>query len=446
MRQKLYGLQMKEQELLSKYTEKNFLVQETRRQIKSAEALLHKEVPTRAEVTKGLNGAYEQTKNALVAEQANYAGLQTRSQALAATLTGIHKEILAFNDNEEKIAQLQREKEIKEANYKEYTKKLEQARIDSALETEKISNISIAQAATSPLKPSGPNGGTNLALGFLAAAFGAVGLSFMAESLDHSLKRPEDVEKRLQLPLLTTIPYLVEDGISAEPAADGALTIVPDARMRCGLLGEAGESYETLCHRLISEKGGASKTPQVIGVISCHYGEGVSTVAANLAACLATRSNERVLFVETNLMSPSAHTTFGINRTPGLTDIVAERSDFSASIKPSGRSNLDVIPSGLGDVTMSQLAESKEFSEMLDLSRSEYSYVVFDLPPVFKSHSALRLAGQTDGVVLVVGAEGVSWQIAQKAKERLQQANARVIGVVLNKRAYHIPEWLYRRL
>jgi capsular exopolysaccharide synthesis family protein len=323
---------------------------------------------------------------------------------------------------------------------------MEQDRIDTALDKQKISNISVAQGATSPLKPASPRAGLNLALGFVFASFGAIGLGFLAENMDHSFKRPKDVEEKLRLPLLTTVPFLSENGFSKSHAKGGTPALLPDVRMSCGMLGEAGESYETLCHRLLSGNGGTAKGPQVIGVIGSRYGEGVSTVAANLATCLASRSNERVLLVEADLQSPSVHKTFGIQDSPGLTDIVAEKIDFAVCIKPSNRPNLDVIPSGQGNLTLSQLADSKEFSEMLDILRSEYSFVIFDLPPIFKSNSALSLAGQTDGVVLVVGAEGISWQVGQKAIKRLAETNAKVLGVALNKRFYHIPEWLHRKL
>jgi capsular exopolysaccharide synthesis family protein len=442
MRADLYKLQLKEQDLLSKYTEKNFLVQQTRREIRNAQTLLAKEGPATKHVTTGVNNTYAQTEMALVSEEAKSAALQKKTQALGLTLAEVRNEVQAFNENEVQVARVQREKEILEASYREYSKKMEQARIDSALETEKISNISVAQAATFPVQPTSPRPGVNLALAFMLATFGGVGLAFMSERLDNSLKRPEEVEAKLHLPLLTTVPYL--DDIPSSHSDETAL--IPHAQTRCGLFGEAGECYENLCHQLVSNNAAISGVPQVIGVISCHHGEGASTVATNLAAALARKTDERVLFVEANMLTPSAHLTFGMVQNPGLTDVIRDHQDFSISIRSSNRANLDVITSGQGDITVSQLAESKELSEMLDIFKTEYSYVIFDLPPIFKSQPAIQLANKTDGVVLVVGAEGVSWQVAEKAKEKLIQAKVRVIGVVLNKRIYHIPDWLYRKL
>jgi capsular exopolysaccharide synthesis family protein len=443
MRQKLYELQLKEQELLSKYMEKNFLVQEVRRQIANAQALLNQETPTRAQVTKGINTNHQQVKLALVNEESNLAALQAKSESLGRHLASTQEELKNLNENEIQVARLQRDLEIQEANYRKYADKLEQARIDSALETGKISNISIAQAATYPLKPVRPRKGLNLALGLMLGTFGAIGLAFMAEYTDHSFKRPEDVEKQLQMPVLATIPRLEENGVRTVPSVRSSLPILmPENPVTCEVMGEAGEGYEALCDCLLK----AENPPRLIGVTSCRSGEGVSSVAANLATTLARKGNARVLLVEANLMRPSAHHIFGIAHSPGLTDVLLDGSGDLTAITNAHTRNLDVITSGQGGLSFSQLADSREFADLLHLWRNEYSFVVFDLPPIFKGKSAHKLANLVEGLILVVGAEGVSWEVAQRAKGELSQTKVNVLGVVLNKRCYHIPQWLYRTL
>ncbi len=445
MRQKLYELQLKEQDLLSKFTEKNFLVQETRRQIRDAEALYKREPSTRAQLTRGLNAVHEQAKMSLAAEQANNAALQTRAQALSVILASVNSELRDFNVKETQIAQLQREREILDASYREYSKKMEQARIDTALETEKISNISVAQAATHPIDHSSPRTGLNLALGCLLGTFGAVGMAYWAEGSDQSFRRIEDVEARLHMPLLAAVPLLNGNRNGLPSQAQGMLPAAGSLDASGAVEGTEECCFEILAHRLLANNGEWTDS-KVIGVISCYSGEGVSSVASRLAQCLAGRTNERVLFVEANLVTPSAHTRFGIQDTPGLTEVMARKSDFSASIQCSNCSNLEIITAGQGGLTVSQLADSKEFSELLQVVRGEYSSVIIDLPPVFKSISALRLASQLDGIILVVGAEGVSWKVAQEAKDLLTQAKTKVMGVVLNKQQNHIPDWLNQTL
>jgi capsular exopolysaccharide synthesis family protein len=430
LQQRLHDLRLKEQDLLTKYTEKNHLVKEMRRQIGEIEALLNREGATHRQVT----------QLALLIEKATIAELQARAGAIKQELTVAQNNLKGLNDAEVLMAQKQREIDLLATNYRNYSEKLEQVRIDHALNLEKISNISVVQAATYPVKPVRPHKPLNLALGLFLGTFGAIALAFAAEYTDHSFKRPEDVEKKLHTPVLATIPLLAENGMAKDRR--NLPLLVPETRISCGVLGEAGECYEALCDRLLR----AEAPPRLIGVTSCRSGEGVSSVAANIAKTLARKGNERVLFVEANLMRPSAHQAFGVESTPGLTDIVLEGEGNITSIKNAHTRNLDVIPSGQGGISLSQLAESKEFADLLSLWRNEYSFVVFDLPAIFKGTSTLRLASLVEGVVLVVGAEGVSSEVAQRAMAELARARVNVLGVVLNKRCFHIPDWLYHKL
>jgi uncharacterized protein involved in exopolysaccharide biosynthesis/Mrp family chromosome partitioning ATPase len=445
MRQKLYDLQLKEQDLLSRYTEKNFSVQEVHRQIQHAKEILGKEQPMKAQVTKALNTTREQTRQALAKEEANYASYQAKTTALNITLANLREELKGMNKSEMEILRLQREQEIKEANYREYSKKVEQARMDNALETRKISNISIVQAATYSARPDSPRKGRNLALGFAFASFGAIGLAFLLENLDHSFKRPEDVEKQLDLPVLAAIPLLSSGGVSSESAKLTPPMLIPESGGGSETLDEVGEGYEKLCDCLVQQE--PQEGQHLLAVTSCHNGEGVSMVAANLAAALARKANQRVLLVEANPYRPSAHLTFGLNNSPGLTDpMPAEEGGNTGRIKRAYDIKLDVLPSGQGGITLARLVDSQEFQEQLSLWKSEYSFVVFDLPPIFKSNSVLRLASQVDGVILVLEAESVSWEVARRAKRLLSQHKAKLVGVVLNKRKFHIPPWIYRNL
>lgn len=207
MRARLYDLQLKEQELLSRFTENNNQVQEVRRQIAEAQALLDKEERTRIQTTRGLNEAHKQVKLSLVTEEATLSSLGAKAMEQRAQLTSSRGEFKAINDSEIRLAQAQREKDIQEINYRKYYEKLEQARTDNALEMEKISNISVVQAATYPVKPVRPKKALNLALGLFLGIFGALGLAFFSEYMAQDLSTPESAEKRLSIPVLVTVKY-----------------------------------------------------------------------------------------------------------------------------------------------------------------------------------------------------------------------------------------------
>jgi len=220
MRDRLYVLQIKEQDLLSKFTENSKPVQEIRRQISEAQALLDQEERTRTQVTKGLNEAYKQTQLALLAEKATVSSLQSKLKKLQTQWRSVLGELTAINNNETQLGQVQREVALQEVSYRKYLEKLEEARVDHALEVGKISNISVVQSPTYPMKPIWPVKSLILGLGFLLGIMGGVVIAFCFEFVDHSFKKPEDIEKRLKLPTLAAIPHLSIHEVSKKTEKD----------------------------------------------------------------------------------------------------------------------------------------------------------------------------------------------------------------------------------
>jgi len=150
----------------------------------------------------------------LLAERAILSSLKAKVETQKKQLVDARAELRTLNESEVKLIQLTREISIQETNYRKYSENLEQARIDHAMEADKISNISVVQPATLPMKPIRPRKLLNLALGFFLGIFGAIGLAFFSEYLDHSIKTPEEVEEKLQLPSFVSIPYVRTNMVS----------------------------------------------------------------------------------------------------------------------------------------------------------------------------------------------------------------------------------------
>jgi uncharacterized protein involved in exopolysaccharide biosynthesis len=211
IRSKVYDLKLKEQELLSKYTETSIPVQEVRRQIAEAQAQLAKEEPSRTEVTTGINTTHQQLELALFSEMAALSSLEAKARVVNMQLSAARKEVNGINETELRLVTLQRELALQDTKYRKYSENREQARIDQAMETTKISNITVVQQATASAEPVKSRKGLNLALGFFLGIFGGLGLAFVSEYLDHSIRTPEDVEGELKLQLLASIPYLKKE-------------------------------------------------------------------------------------------------------------------------------------------------------------------------------------------------------------------------------------------
>ena len=442
MRKQVYALEIKEQKLLSTFTENSIPVQEIRRQIKQGKALLSK-AQQQNQVTTGINENYQKIQLALLTENGHLASLQARAAAIVSQLKSAGVELEGLNDAEMRFEQLDRDLATGRSNYLKYSDSLEQARIDEALDMQRISNISIVEPATYSIKPVRPKTLLDLALGFFLGIFGALGLAFFSEFQDHSIKKPEDVNNRLNLPMLAALPMVFPEKASDGLVLAGQSPIQAEIGSEL-LLGGNGNSAAMgdllrLCAR------GPSDAPGATALVGCHAGEGVSTAAALLGRQLAQLGEGRVLLVDANSVGPCQHLKFGARLSPGLADFGSNGRPVLSCIQSSEVENLDILTAGNGGQDLSSNV-IKAFSEALAAIRREYSFIICDLPPVREHSPAMRIAALMDGVVLVVEAEKTRWEVANKVREALVQADSNVLGVILNKRRFHIPEWLYKTL
>ncbi len=417
IRKKLNALAIEEEELLSKFQPENSRVQKLRDQIAKLTELLDSAI--REELS---SATYSETLH-----------LRTLEAKLGSVTRGAGTERTkrdALINVEARMSQLEREIAIDGANYREYSQKLEQARIGIALERERISNISVVQEPTLPADPFSPQKALNLALGLLIALFGGIGVAFVAEYFDHLIRMPADVDAKLGLRTLVTIPLLSQEAVAPIVHADaaglprtggpreGATRVSKDWIVHQ----DAKSFYDVLQSRMFVYGNGNLGPPGVIAVTSCYRGEGVSVVASNLAAMLADTLLGPVLLVDARAAQ----------------DYVAEQSlSFNTNVlkaneEPKTR-QLDVHRPR--DVQ----------SAFLEL-KNVYRFIVIDAPAALKDMTALRLAGHVDGVVLVIESGRVRWEVAKQTVDLLKQANANVLGVVLNKRRFYLPNWLYQRL
>jgi len=450
MRNRLYELQLQEQDLLSKFEPTSRQVQEVRRQIAEAQTLLDQENKQRAQLTKGVNTTYQQMQSEFLSEQANLSSLKTEVQVLNKQLAEAQAELKTLNDAEVRITRLEREMAIQEENYRKYSENLEQARIDDALEARKISNISVVQPAILSTRPVGPKRLLHMFLGLGLGIFGATGLAFFSEYLDHSIKTPEEVQERLQLPTLASIPlvsinrsFLIANlRKKAKPSSE----VVNKASGQWKMPANLKDHYEALTEQLLLHHAGSAEVPRTLAIMGCYRGEGTSTVAANLATMLAQHGGGNILIIDADISHPSVHQIFKTRLSPGLADILANGKSNGDTILPSPVHNLHILPAGFKNINLSEMLNSNEFTKLLNSLKGRYSLVLIDMQAISETSSAIRLASLCDGVILVVEAERLRWEVAQRTKEQLIDSNANILGVVINKRQFHIPNWLYRTL
>lgn len=202
---------------------------------------------------------------------------------------------------------------------------------------------------------------------------------------------------------------------------------------------------------------GAGDAPGTLGLTSCYRREGVSMLAAQLACEAAAtrrgvcadaiprhRRGHRVLLVDANLCCPSVHRTFGLDAAPGLADCLASGEEPAACLRSVGKEGLCVLTAGDPGKADVGLYHSAGLDQLIKSLKAEFDLVVFDLPAIGETRSAIRLASLLDGVVLVVEAERVRSAVARRITGQLGRANVRLMGAVLNKQEQYGPEWLRR--
>lgn len=192
MREQLYALQLRQQELRSTHTDDHPSVKQIETQIAAAKAILDAEDGDRTEVTTAPNRVYEAIELEQIQKELILESVRAKNAIVEKQLRQAEAALQTLNDNEITIARLQREVDIQDSNYRKYASDTEQARIDSSLEAAQLSNISLAQAATLELYPAAPNVKLNLLLGFIASISASVGLALACESR-HRWKSPRRI-------------------------------------------------------------------------------------------------------------------------------------------------------------------------------------------------------------------------------------------------------------
>lgn len=208
----------------------------------------------------------------------------------------------------------------------------------------------------------------------------------------------------------------------AEPRQE-ALTTVLDPT------GGASEDYRTLRTSLLYSL--VDAPPKAIVITSPGPGEGKSTTCANLGVVLA-QAGKRTLIVDCDLRKPRMHQLFGIRNLQGLVNVLVGERSLEEVARDAAVPDLKVVTSGPIPPNPSELLGSRRFSELLDLARQDFDYLLLDTPPVEAVSDATILAGQTDGTLLVFNARNTRKGAVRQSVHSLQTVGAKVLGTVMN--------------
>lgn len=197
MRAQLYALELKEQELLAKYTESHPELRQLREQLTRSRTVLANGDRSMAQLTTAPSRTNEQAQLSLLEREPALAACQVKVRVLGEQLAQVRSKLTTLNESDSRVGKLTREVALQDASYRKYFENLEQATIDEALQLERISNIRVVQPASYELKPVRPRRLLVLALGMLVGSLGGAGLALMADARDEPHQAPVDLSRGL---------------------------------------------------------------------------------------------------------------------------------------------------------------------------------------------------------------------------------------------------------
>jgi Mrp family chromosome partitioning ATPase len=177
-------------------------------------------------------------------------------------------------------------------------------------------------------------------------------------------------------------------------------------------------------------------------VVGTARGDGASTAAFNFAASLARDTDTQVVLINADLRATSS--SMPPPNPPGTPGLVSLAHCEMHPPVPAGRGNLHILPSGRGYADPALLFQSRRFDSFMVHLAQQFDYIVIDGPPLDEAPESIALSAKVDGVILVIDAQHTRRKIALRAKKRIEEVGGRLIGLVLNRRKYYVPRWLYK--
>jgi tyrosine-protein kinase Etk/Wzc len=369
--------------------------------------------------------------------------LQPKVAALKKIVDDYNRQLETLPEKSLKLARLERTARVDERLYLMMQEKFEESRIT---EVGQLGNVRVIDTAKPPKSPIRPRKKLNLLLGAIIGLGLGVGLIFLIEYIDNSVRTIEDLE-RMGLTVLGSIPRIkTEEAVKrmkVMPGVNGGQNGAAhvhgtnwDAKKIAARLithfapkSPISEAYRTFRTNIQYTK--LDKPLKAILLTSPGPGEGKSTSVANLAITMA-QMNSRVLLIDTDLRRPVLHSIFKLDKKIGLTNVLVGRSALDEAVQRTEIENLSVLTSGPLPPNPSEMLGSSAMRHTLEEIKRSYDMAIFDSPPIIAVTDAAVLGSIMDGIIIVINSGQTDRHAAVRAVSLLSNVKTRLLGALLN--------------
>jgi capsular exopolysaccharide synthesis family protein len=317
------------------------------------------------------------------------------------------------------------------------------------------SSIRIVDKALVPGGPYSPNTRRSLMMALLLGLIGGLGLIFLVEFLDNSVKGPEDVEKLVGLPSLGVIPFLSPDATkkryssgkygysyrsdyrkSYGDGSSGESDQPPPEKRQIELINHLypkfsiSEDYRTVRTSILFSH--ADTAPKVISFTSSMPQEGKTSTVANLAVAFA-QLESRILVVDGDLRKPRMHKVFNSRNTIGLAGYLTGKVGLEEIVQKTSIERIWLVPSGPHPPNPSELLNSKRMKELIRIVRDKFDYVLIDAPPALAVIDPVIISSLSDVTVFIIRAGKTTRKALVRAVGEVRKSKADIVGVVFNE-------------
>ncbi|MEO6218733.1 MAG: polysaccharide biosynthesis tyrosine autokinase [Sphingomonas bacterium] len=362
------------------------------------------------EITRQLS---QQNTGVVSSLRSDYQAAVQREAALQSQVNGLKEGVLDLRRRSIQYNIFQRDADTNRVLYDGLLQRYKEVGIAGGVGT---NNVSVVDPALAPGGPFTPRTTMNLLLGLIAGTLVGAALAFLLEQLDESILAPHDLEKKLGIPLLGSVPKV--------PDADNPLVELEDPKSP---LAEAYLSVQTSL-RFATSTG----APRVLLLTSSRESEGKSTTAIAIARNFAALGRS-VILIDADMRDPSTHKLLGLSNAFGLSHALSGTEDLRQLVQPGPHDLMLVMTAGPIPPNPAELLAGPNLARTLEALLQQVDHIVIDGPPVLGLADAPLMASVAEATVFVIAANDTRTKTARVSLRRLADVRAHIIGAVLTK-------------